>query len=70
MERGSPILGSGVSALSGGASGRGSTLRASAASGGASGAGSGAGSTRRLNVSACRLNQKKNNNNNKAMKRL
>ena len=51
--------------------GRDSTLRASAASGGASGAGSG--STRRLSVSACRLNQKNNNNNNnnkKAMKRL
>ena len=47
--------------------GRDSTLRASAASGGASGAGSV--STRRLSVSACRLNQKKNNNN-KAMKRL
>ena len=49
--------------------GRDSTLRASAASGGASGAGSSAGSTRRLSVSACRLNQK-NNNNKKAMKRL
>ena len=50
--------------------GRDSTLRASAASGGASGAGSSAGSTRRLSVSACRLNQKNNNNNKKAMKRL
>ena len=48
--------------------GRGSTLRASAASGGASGSGSSAGSTRGLSVSACRLNQKKNNN--KDMKRL
>ena len=62
-----PGSGSGQSNVAGGATiGRGPTLRASAASGGASGAGSGP--TRRLSVSACILNQKKNNN--KAMKRL
>ena len=75
--------GSGVSAASGGASGRGSTLRLfGAASGGASGSGSGAGTTmrrciiRRAATAPCHraaarrasLNQK--NNNNKTMKRL